>query len=219
MPDKSNIRFIFFVCFQNIMFKLKSLIMKKKAVYLFLFIFGFAVQDVHSQNIKIADQPRNVNEFVTLRNAVATTPEGGAAMFLLALKIYVDNPKLGEKCLVISVDKSLLKEGKVYKGYKLGETDMDLIKRNLNNNKLIPNSYISGSKPENSYKVELPYEYEFTVNLLGKSKDGTKVFVKSSGADSKRPMVLKKNNRGFWKVTTWSSVLANIKEPPEDDDL
>jgi len=189
----------------------------KKTVYLFLFIFTF--NSVYAQNVKIADQPGNVEDFVTLHNAVATTPEGGAAMFLLALKIYVDNPKLGEQCLVISVDKSLLKEGKVYKGYKLGETDMDLIKRNLNNNKLIPNSYIIGSKPESSYKVKLPFEYEFNVNLLGKAKDGTKVFVKSSGADSKRPMVLKKNNRGLWKATTWSSVLANIKAPPEDDDL
>ena len=134
-------------------------------------------------------------------------------------KIYVDNPKLGTKCLVISVDKSLLKEGKVYKGYELAVSDMDLIKRNMANNKLIPNSYILGSKPENSYKVDLPYEYQFTVNLLGKAKEGTKIAVKSSGANSKRHLTVKKNNRGLWKVTTWSSVLANIKEPPEDDDL
>lgn len=112
-----------------------------------------------------------------------------------------------------------MKEGKVYKGYKLADSDMDLIKRNLENNKLIPNSYILGSKPENSYKVELPFEYQFTINLLGKTKEGTKLSVKSSGADNKRHLILKKNNRGLWKVTTWSSVLANIKEPPDDDDL
>jgi len=174
---------------------------------------------LNAQNIKIAEQPRSVDEFVTLRNTIATTEEGGAAMFLLALKIYVDNPKLGKKCLVISVDKSLLKEGKIYKGYKLADSDMDLIKRNMENNKLIPNSYILGSKPENAYKVELPYEYQFTIVLLGKLKDGTKVSIKCSGADSKRHLVVKKNNRGFWKVTTWSNVLSNIKEPVEDDDL
>ena len=78
----------------------------KKAIYLFLFISGPFLQSIYAQNVKIADQPGNVEDFVTLRNAVATTPEGGAAMFLLALKIYVYNPKLGEKCLVISVDKS-----------------------------------------------------------------------------------------------------------------
>ena len=96
---------------------------------------------------------------------------------------------------------------------------MDFIKRNLDNNKLIPNSYILGSKPENSYKAELPYEYDFTVNLLGKIKDETKVTVKCSGADSRRQLILKKNNRGYWKVTTWSSVLANIKDISDDDDL
>ncbi len=193
--------------------------MIKKTYYFVLLAGLFLVNSAYAQDIKIADQPSNIDEFVTLRNAVAVTPEGGAAMFLLALKIYVDNPKLGEKCLVIAVHKSLLKEGKVYKGYKLANDDMDMIKRNMEYNKLIPNSYILGSKPENNYKAELPYEYKFTVNLLGKSKEGTKVFVKSSGSDSKRQLIVKKNNRNYWKVTTWSSVLANIKEPPEDDDL
>jgi len=193
--------------------------MIKRIVYLTLLVGLFFANNINAQDIKIVEQPKNVEAFVTLRNAIAVTPEGGAAMFLLALKIYVDNPKLGEQCFVISVDKSLLKEGEVYKAYKLANEDMDLIKRNIDNNKLIPNSYILGSSPENSYQVKLPYEYKFNVNLLGKAKDGTKVFVKSSGADNKRQLMVKKNNRNLWKVTTWSSVLINIKEPVEDDDL
>ena len=193
--------------------------MIKRIVYSTLLLGLFFANNINAQNIKIVEQPKNVEAFVTLRNAVAVTPEGGAAMFLLALKIYVDNPKLGEKCFVISVDKSLLKEGKVYKAYKLANEDMDLIKRNMDNNKLIPNSYILGSSPENNYKVKLPYEYKFNVNLLGKAKDGTKVFIKSSGAENKRQLMVKKNNRNLWKVTTWSSVLIDIKEPVDDDDL
>ena len=193
--------------------------MIKKTVYLSLLAALLFVNSSFAQNIKIADQPGNIDDFVTLRNAVAITPDGGAAMFLLALKIYAENPKLGKKCLVVSVHKSLLKEGKVYKGYKLADADMDLIKRNIGNNKLIPNSYIVGSKPENNYKAVLPFEYDMTVNLLGKVKDETKVSIKCSGADSKRQLMLKKNNRGYWKVSTWSSVLANIKAPPDDDDL
>lgn len=192
--------------------------MIKKTIYLVLLAIFFA-NSINAQNIKIADQPGNIDDFVTLRNAVAVTPDGGAAMFLLALKIYAENPKLGKKCLVVSVHKSLLKEGKVYKGYKLADPDMDLIKRNIGNNKLIPNSYVIGSEPQNNYTVKLPYEYDMTVNLLGKVKDETKVSVKCSGADSKRQLMLKKNNRGYWKVTKWSSVLANIKAPPDDDDL
>ncbi|OQY02201.1 MAG: hypothetical protein B6I20_07145 [Bacteroidetes bacterium 4572_117] len=193
--------------------------MKNKTTYIITLILAFSVGNVYSQNIKITKQPHNIDAFLTLRNVIATTPEGGAAIFLQALKIYVKNPKLGKKCLVISVHKSLLKEGKTYKGFKLASSDMDLIKRNIENNKLIPNSYILGSAPKNNYKVELPYEYEFSSNILGKTKDGTKVFVKCSGSDTKRYLILKKNNRGLWKVTTWTSVLANIQEPPDDDDL
>ena len=190
----------------------------KKIVYLIIFIL--AVQTVSlAQNIVIADQPNNINEFIAIRNAVATTPEGGATMFLLALKIYADNPKLGEKCLVVTVHKSLLVEGKTYKGYALKKEDMDLIKRNIENNKLIPNSYILGSNPENGYRVKLPYKYDLSVNLIGKSEAGTKVMVKSSGATNKRFITVKKNNRGYWKATIWTTVLADIKPPVDDDDL
>jgi hypothetical protein len=190
----------------------------KKIVYFILFILSVNTAGI-AQNIVIAEQPKTVDDFVSLRNAIAITPEGGAAMFLLALKIYADNPKLGEKCLVISVHKSLLQKGKTYKGYKLADSDMDLIKRNIENNKLIPNSYISGANPENGYTVKLPYEYDLSVNLIGKTDAGTKVMVKSSGASNKRSIAVKKNNRGYWKATLWATVLADIKPPVEDDDL
>jgi hypothetical protein len=190
----------------------------KKIVYLIM--FTLVLNSVSfAQKIVIANHPKNINEFVTLRNAIATSPEGGAAMFLLALKIYADNPKLGEKCLVVSIHKSLLVEGKTYKGYKLKDEDMDIIKRNIENNKLIPNSYIIGANPENGYTVKLPYEYDLSVNLIGKSQAGTKVMAKSSGAGNKRSIVVKKNNRGYWKATIWASILADIKPPVEDDDL
>ncbi len=190
----------------------------KQILISILFIFVLSYQS-YAQNIVIPEQPKTVEDFVSLRNAVATTPEGGAAMFLLALKIYADNPNLGKKCLVIAVHKSLLKEGKTYKGYKLADSDMDLIKRNIENNKLIPNSYIVGATPENGYTVKQPYEYDLSVNLIAKSEAGTKVMVKSSGASNKRSITLKKNNRGYWKATIWTSVLADIKPAVEDDDL
>ena len=199
------------------MYNLKISIMKK-IVYSIMLVL-FVNLTVVAQNIVIAEQPKTVDDFITMRNAIATSPEGGAAMFLLALKIYADNPKLGEKCLVIAVHKSLLKEGKTYKGYKLADEDMDLIKRNIENNKLIPNSYIVGATPENGYSVKLPYEYDLSVNLIGKGEAGTKVMVKSSGASNKRAVFVKKNNRGYWKATVWTTVLADIKPPAEDDDL
>jgi hypothetical protein len=51
--------------------------------------------------------------------------------------------------------------------------------------------------------------------------DTAKRFVHSSGADSPRPLTLRKNNRGLYKVTSWSSLQVGVRPPVEtvDDDL
>lgn len=193
--------------------------MKKSYLILLLSIIGFV--SMSAQTVKIKKIPKSIEEFVSMRNKIATTPEGGAAMFMLALKMYIDNPELAEKCFVAIVDRNLLREGNVYKGYKLLNGDMSLIKNQMNNDKLIPNSYIKGATPQNHYKVKLPYTYEFSSNKYSGSIEAGdfKLFVACSGASSPRPIRMKKNNRGIWKTSNWSSVLVGIKKPPIDDDL
>ena len=56
-------------------------------------------------------------------------------------------------------------------------------------------------------------------NLSG---NAVKVFVVCSGADSPRPIHLKANNRGVWKVTNASSLFVGIRAPEKaavDDEL
>ncbi len=193
----------------------------KNKIYLVVILLSFSFGFATAQTQKIKKIPKSVEEFVEMRNEIATTPQGGAAMFLLALKMYIDNPALAEKCFVAIVDRNLLREGNVYKGYELLNGDMSLIKNQMRNDKLIPNSYIKGSKPDNHYKVKLPYIYEFTSNKYSGSIEAGdfKLFVACSGASSPRPIRMKKNNRGIWKTSSWSSVLVGIAKPPIDDDL
>ncbi|NJO87731.1 MAG: hypothetical protein HC831_01310 [Chloroflexia bacterium] len=177
---------------------------------------------INAQTVTIKEVPKTVDDFVKLRDKIAKTPEGGAAIFMLALKIYTDDPKLGKQCLVVAVDRNSLREGEVYKGYELLSADMELIKRQIiNKDRKLPNSYIKGSSPENNYKVKPPYVFEFMSNpSSGDAETGTyKIFVKCSGADSPRPITLVKNNREYWKASSWSSVLVGIKKPPVDDDI
>ena len=54
-----------------------------------------------------------------LRNKIAKTPEGGATIFMLALKIYETNKELGNKCLVVAVSRKSLRGGDVYKGFDI----------------------------------------------------------------------------------------------------
>ncbi len=194
--------------------------MKRKIFFIVSLTFFTVIMNAQ-KTVKITKIPASVEEFVEMRNQIATSPEGGAAMFLLALKMYIEQPDLAKQCFVTIVDRNSLREGNVYKGYQLLNGDMDLIKRQMANNKLIPNSYIKGAKPENNYSVKLPYIYEFTSNRYSgdKAAGQFKVFAACSGASSPRPMSLKRNNRGIWKLTNWSSVLVGIAKPPIDDDL
>lgn len=191
----------------------------KKSVLFFIFIFTIGF--INAQTVKIEKIPDNIEDFVKLRNKIADTPEGGATIMLLALKIYETNKELGSQCLVIAVHRKLLRKGSVYKGYDILRTDKQLIKMQLGRSPYLNNSYIKGSSPKNGYKVKLPYVYEFSSNPYSKGSDGVtyKIFVKCSGADSPRPITLTKNNRGIWKASSWSSVLVGIKSVPVDDDL
>jgi hypothetical protein len=171
--------------------------------------------------ITINKQPTTIEEFVELRNQISITPEGGATLFLLAFKIFNENEELGHQCLVVAADQNSLTQGTVYRDFQLMKNEINLMKSQLSQNRRIPNSYISGTKVDDNYEVQLPYNYEFTTNAYSgdESKGSVKLFVKCSGADSPRPLIMIKNDKGIWKASQWSSVLVGIKKPAKKDDI
>ena len=60
------------------MIKLKSILV---VVLLFVFVYAKA------QTVTVKQVPNTVEDFVKYRDKIAKTPEGGATIFLLALKI------------------------------------------------------------------------------------------------------------------------------------
>ncbi len=196
--------------------------MNKMKLFIIALLSSMGMVQLNAQSVKIKEAVPSVQKFLEIRDKIATTPEGGAAVFLLALKVYTDDPKVGKQCLVIAVDQDNLQKGGIYMGYELLNPDMDYIKRQIfEKNRKLPNSYISGSSPENGYEVKLPYAFEFMSNpSSGDVASGTyKIFVKCSGDDSPRSLTLKKNNRGLWKASEWNSIVAGIKKPVVDDKL
>ncbi len=194
----------------------------KKTIFLFSFVFVFLVS-AFSQTVTIKKMPKNVDEFVKLRNKIATTPQGGVSMFILALKMYEKNPPLGKQCLVIATDRTRLQKGNVYKGFQLFSTDGNRIKKQIEKYPYIVNYYFKGATPENGYTTKLPYVLDFSSNAYsGDVKTGKfKIFVKCYGADSARPIKTVKNNKGYWKASEWSSIIMGGKKPviEVDDDL
>lgn len=189
--------------------------------FLFITLCMVSVSILNAQTVTIEKMPQSVEEFIELRNEIAVKAEGGATMMMIALMTYVENPELGEQFLVIAVDRGRLREGNTYKGFSLGTSDMQLIRLQTGKNKKLLNSYIQGSSPENGYKISLPYKFVYTDNAYSGDKETGpyKLFLACSGADSPRPIIIKKNNKGIWKATNWNSMLVGIKKEPVDDDL
>jgi len=159
--------------------------------------------------------PKNIDEFISLRNEIAKSPEGGAAMMVVALILYAQDENLGKQCLTVAVTQEQLVEGNFYKGYKLLNSLMSLIESLISHQKYIPNSYINGTGPDNNY--ELPKNnltLAFTRNKYsGKEESGSvKVFVICSGADTPRPVRVEKNDKGIWKAAEYSTLIVGIKK-------
>ena len=173
------------------------------------------------EKVKIDSVPTTVPGFIEMRNKLAKKPMGGAAMFLLALKVYSENPKLGNKFLVLTVTKSRLAQGDAYKGYDIVRVDKELIDNQLHKQPYLPNSYIKGATPSNNYNVSLPYIYKMTYDkssFTNLNSDRVKVYVISYGADRHRPIWMRKNDKGIWKAEEWGSIIVGIRPAAKDQD-
>ena len=58
-----------------------------------------------NQSVQIDHLPDSIDAFKALRNTTARTPEGGAAMMVVALLAYTHSEELGRQCLTVAVDR------------------------------------------------------------------------------------------------------------------
>lgn len=167
--------------------------------------------------------PTSVDDMVALRNDLATTPHGGAAVHVAAMLAYANDADLGMQCFTVSIAAKYLQDGpRGVKGKEPRNADQQRIRDRLGGKPYLARSYVQGTSPEGSY--ELP-SGPLIVKVKEQSGDVgdeiAKVFVYSTGADSPRPIHLAKNNRGLWKATNWNSLEVGCRPPapPVDDDI
>jgi hypothetical protein len=170
--------------------------------------------------IQIPSLPASIDEFLELRDRVATSPEGGAAMMVVALLAYAEGEQLGQECLTCAVARTRLVDGmQGYKGRQLSNASLQRIHTQIRGRDYLARSYVSGTTPEESYQLgEPPYAIECLRNVhSGDPASGScRVFVVSSGADSPRPVTLAMNENGIWKAIEWSSLIVGVQPPHED---
>jgi len=156
-----------------------------------------------------------------MRNEVATTPEGGAVMMIVALMVYAKDEQVGLQCLTIAVDQSRLMDGpKGYKGRQLANNNLQRIRLQISGKEYLPNSYVQGTSPQEGYELPgLPYTLACSSNpYSGDASSGTyKVFVATSGAPTPRPVTVKVNDKGLWKASEWSSLIVGVQPPAKTE--
>lgn len=164
-------------------------------------------------SVELASLPRTTDEFLALRDQVAGSPRGGAAMFVAAMIIYTQDEQLGRECLTIAVDQGQLSDGgQGYKGKQLSNRSLQSLKTNLGGKPYVARSYVDGATPDNGYALP-PGALTIRFQREDETDGQAKVFVYSSGADTPRPITLRVNDKGVWKAWEWSSLEVGVRKP------
>lgn len=160
-----------------------------------------------AEKILFAKLPETLEELQALPEATLNSPFKTAALTLAALSRYAENP---EECIemlnflkgpenVSEYEKQFIKErlkGKIYKVF----------------------SFFEGAVPENGYEPRKPYAIIVRDNPYSyPDENWATVYVTSGGADSPRPIKLrKKPSTGQWFLNE-IQCLSDIRVPVEED--
>ncbi|OJJ18668.1 hypothetical protein BKI52_23970 [marine bacterium AO1-C] len=157
--------------------------------------------------------PLHIQRFQEVQQSVATTPQGGAAMFIMALNVYQQYNREGVKALVTSATGPALKSDsgdESYNGFALLSQEMSLIKVQLQDHPELTKAYYKGATPTNGYQPSTPFRLEFTNLQDVTGTNRKKLFVITAGAASPRPITVAPEGN-IWKVTEYSSVLVGVQ--------
>ena len=137
------------------------------------------------------------------------SPEEVCAGFLCALALYLKDKDAGIAAM------NLLRGPRPMTPY-----DAQFLRDRLRGKEYLPLAYFEGATPENSYTPRVPY----VLNVLPDPRPQDiepgylRVFLKTAGADSPRPVKLRqKASTGEWFLWEYSSPLSGIRIPAAQD--
>jgi hypothetical protein len=190
--------------------------------YLLIITLLFCITGIcFSETVAIDYIPENLDQFLTLRDEIATTPEGGAVIFIIAMILYNQDQEMGLQAFTIALDRDQLSEGNVYKGFKPYSSWYYFFGQ-LEYFEYLGRVYIDGTDYSDAYALpDSPYSFVFT-SKQETGENTVKLFVQTTSGNMPRPLSLVVNNRGLWKVSEASSLFVGVsKTPPDntDDDL
>lgn len=170
--------------------------------------------------IELPGLPATPEELVALRDRLATTPHGGAAILALALLAYSQDPALGTRFMTIAIEPRQLGDAPDgYKGKQPSRNVLQNLKDRIGRAPRIARSYLQGTTSANDFALPPPpWRVRVREQPGDVQAEQARVFVWSTGAGTPRPVHLVKNDKGLWKASNWSSLEVGIQAPPPAPD-
>ena len=137
------------------------------------------------------------------------SPEEVCAGFLCALALYLKDKDAGIAAM------NLLRGPRPMTPY-----DAQFLRDRLRGKEYLPLAYFEGATPENSYTPRVPYVLTVLPDPRPQDMEPgyLRVFLKTAGADSPRPVKLRqKASTGEWFLWEYSSPLSGIRIPAAQD--
>ncbi len=150
--------------------------------------------------------PGNLDELKSLPQASLNEPEYAAALFLAVMMHYTVNKEETYEML------------EFLKGpYGLSTYEKQFLADRMADGAYVVRSFFNGTSPDNDYTPSMPYTVE-TERGFDRETDGRmKIFITSSGADTKRHILLRhKVSTNQWFVED-QMLLAMIRTPKSQD--
>lgn len=152
--------------------------------------------------------PQNVQELNALIANMEKSPYATAALVVAAYCRYETSTK---DCIAMI---------NVLKGPEtLSREDERFLRDRIGDAGYVPRSFFDGAVPDNDYTPTVPYTITVTDNSYSFVEDGyARLFIKSNGADSARPITLRtKPSTGEWFFWGSQGFLMSIRKPASTD--
>lgn len=159
--------------------------------------------------VSIREIPENLQEFEALAASLRDSQNGVCALFLCALNLFDRNREDGTAAM------NLLRGPRPMTPY-----DIQFLRDRLRGKPYLPLAYFDGATAQNGYTPNKPYVLQVLPDTRPQDvEEGyARVFLKTAGADSPRPIKLRqKPSTGEWFLWEYSSVLSGIRIPVSED--
>ena len=155
----------------------------------------------------VSSVPTTSEEFSALPQNDLSKPENTCVMFLLALALYLKDSDAGVAAL------NTLRGPRPLSNY-----DIQFLRDRLRGKSYLPLAYFDGATPENNYVPSNPLTLEVIADSRPQDiEEGyLRLFLKTTGADSPRPIKLRQKGNS-WYLWEYSSILSGIRIPSEAD--